>query len=248
MSSKTRDRQLSIGPVQNLWMTYSIGEDSILPFRQLKFQKIRDGCQLKLNRLVHMLLRSKIVMDAQYQAQLQQRQQRPAVKGRPNLLKVSEFNQMLNDFGYDCFVETEAVSEIPRSLYYLYNWIIDNPVEGFEKFLTREGIRANIRVLLQNLRVLGQLPPFPQQPPIHYIPEDEITHLLGKLENQNMYWKSEIPAVLSSIIHFVLVSRYQHNALLDLDQHVQQSKVRLRNQWMQEVHRRGRLGEEDLVL
>ena len=241
MSSTTRDRQPNIGPILNEWMTYSISEDSILPFRELKFQKIGDGCQIKLNKLVHMLLRSKIVLDAQYQAQLHQRQHRP-VKGRPNLLKVSDFNQMLNDFGYDCFVETEAASEIPRSEYYLYNWVMDNPVEGFEKFLTREGVRVNIKALLENLRTLGQLPQIPQQPSTNYIPEDEITHLLGKLDNQNPFWKSEIPSILSSIIHFVILSRYQHNALLHLDQHVQQSKDQMKKQWNQQSRRRTQQG------
>jgi len=101
---------------------------------------------------------------------------------------------------------------------------------------------------LENLRTLGQLPPIPQQPSTNYIPEDEITHLHGKLENLNPFWKSEIPAVLSSIIHFIILSRYQHNALLHLDQQVQQSKDTLSRQWRQQARRRLQSGENDPLL
>jgi hypothetical protein len=182
-------------------------------FQKLPFQKIRLDCMTKLQHLVHTLIRCEIVPDMEYETKLQQRQQNK-IEGRPCLMKVSDFNSLLDNFGYPCFVELKAVSEISRSYYTVYNWIVANPSQeyrGLSDLSTREVLAASLRYSMYNLLDLARRDDI--DPPIMYLTEENIERIIEKLSSDN--WKSKIPEVLDEIILDLLVKRYENKTLVD---------------------------------
>jgi hypothetical protein len=179
----------------------------------------------KLQHLVHTLLRCEIVPDIYFDTKKQQRDSHP-IPGIPCVMKTSDFDTLLDNFGYPCFVELKAVSEISRSYYTLYNWIVANPPRsqeytGLSNLFIRKVLKSNLDSSLKNLMVLaqggvldenGNVVRYPH-PPIIYLTQENIQRLLQKLSLPN--WKKTIPEVLDEMILDILLKRYKNKTLAD---------------------------------